>query len=391
MDAVNEAMQAFKQVALKGKKDERLTERVDSLATALHLLDVSLSTDSQIFEKLIVAVREPFVPLYEKFPMQAFQLSVSIFSFLFHEKIITQLTAGNKALQSSWEDVAESLLSGVLDFLETCSDITILRTVASALYPVLCRICFSTAFCSSITMGSTLRYTAFTLLVDSANEPMNKEMLRDPEYLGSRRLGAALYGSKDYVVLENLLLLVLIIAPKFEFMDQRSTFMREVFVMNHPEDTVCGESLARILTRPAERDSDLLQAQAIDVLAKSNLIPQPFDVTQVDSCGLRFPQKPPQQRLIVDYKSLLANVIKDEGYESFRMPFDQICGISFSAVDKKSLTKVVVQTSSAPRIQSRPLKVPDGQSPSVTFEILESDVLRFKRALRSRGIVSISA
>jgi len=25
-----------------------------------------------------------------------------------------QLTAGNKALQSSWEDVAESLLSGVL-------------------------------------------------------------------------------------------------------------------------------------------------------------------------------------------------------------------------------------------------------------------------------------
>jgi hypothetical protein len=50
------------------------------------------------------------------------------------------------------------------------------------------------------------------LLVDSANEPANKEMLRDPEYLGrwcihtrspfyadvasSRRLGATLYGSK---------------------------------------------------------------------------------------------------------------------------------------------------------------------------------------------------
>ena len=38
--------------------------------------------------------------------------------------------------------------------------------------------------------------------------------------------------------------------------------------------------------------------------------PQPFGITQIDSCGLRFPQKPPQQRLIVDYKSLLANVIK---------------------------------------------------------------------------------
>ena len=61
-----------------------------------------------------MAVREPLVPLYEKFPLQAFQLAAAIFSFLFHEKIVMQLTAGNKVLQSSWEGVAESLLSGVL-------------------------------------------------------------------------------------------------------------------------------------------------------------------------------------------------------------------------------------------------------------------------------------
>jgi hypothetical protein len=73
------------------------------------------------------------------------------------------------------------------------------------------------------------------------------------------------------------------------------------------------------------------------------------------------------------------------------VPFDRIRGISFSTVDQKSLIKVVVQTSSAPEVQLRPLKVPDGQSPCVTFEIKESDVLRFKRALRSRGIVSSSA
>lgn len=76
--------------------------------------DISLSTDSQIFEKLVVAVRQPFIPLYENFPFQAFQLSAGIFSFLFHEKIVMQLIAGNKTLQSSWEDVADSLLSGVL-------------------------------------------------------------------------------------------------------------------------------------------------------------------------------------------------------------------------------------------------------------------------------------
>ena len=76
----------------------------------------------------------------------------------------------------------------------------------------------------------------------------------------------------DYVILENLLLLVLIVAPKFEFMDKRSAFMREVFVTNHPENTMCGEGLARILTKPTERDSDLLQAQAIDILAQSNLM-----------------------------------------------------------------------------------------------------------------------
>lgn len=71
------------------------------------------------------------------------------------------------------------------------------------------------------------------------------------------------------------------------------------------------------------------------------------------------------------------------------MPFDQICGITFSAADKSSFVKVVARTSFAPTIQSRLLKVPDGQSPSVTFEIRENDVPRFKRALRTRGIVSI--
>ena len=134
MDSVNEAMKALKQVVLKGKKNKGLAERVDSLTTTLRLLvfrsardslkmvfyklfyeqDISLASDSQIFEKLVLAVREPFIPLYEKFPSESFQLSAAIFSFLFQEKIVMQLTAGNKVLQASWEDVAESLLSGVL-------------------------------------------------------------------------------------------------------------------------------------------------------------------------------------------------------------------------------------------------------------------------------------
>ena len=61
-----------------------------------------------------MAVREPLIRLYEEFPSQTFQLSAAIFSFLFHEKIVMQLTAGNKVLQSNWEGVAESLLSGIL-------------------------------------------------------------------------------------------------------------------------------------------------------------------------------------------------------------------------------------------------------------------------------------
>ena len=44
--------------------------------------DVSLSADSQIFEKLVAAVRQPFVPLYEKYPLHAFPLSAAIFFVL---------------------------------------------------------------------------------------------------------------------------------------------------------------------------------------------------------------------------------------------------------------------------------------------------------------------
>lgn len=78
--------------------------------------------------------------------------------------------------------------------------------------------------------------------------------------------------ASDYIILENLLLLVLIVAPKFESMDKRTSFMREVFVTNYPKDTTCAESLVKILAKPTERDSDILQAQAIDILAKSNLM-----------------------------------------------------------------------------------------------------------------------
>lgn len=74
------------------------------------------------------------------------------------------------------------------------------------------------------------------------------------------------------MILENLFLLVLIVAPKPESMDERSNFMREVFVMDYSEETICGENLASILAKPIERDPDLLQAQAIDVLANTNLM-----------------------------------------------------------------------------------------------------------------------
>jgi len=66
----------------------------------------------------------------------------------------------------------------------------------------------------------------------------------------------------DYVVLENLLLLVLIVAPGFESMGKRGAFVHEVFVTGYPEDTICGENLAKILTKPTGRDSDILQAAA---------------------------------------------------------------------------------------------------------------------------------
>jgi len=44
MDSVNEAMEALKRVALKGKKDKGLAERVDSLTT-LRLLVFSSARD----------------------------------------------------------------------------------------------------------------------------------------------------------------------------------------------------------------------------------------------------------------------------------------------------------------------------------------------------------
>lgn len=48
--------------------------------------------------------------------------------------------------------------------------------------------------------------------------------------------------------------------------------MREVFVTNCPGDTACGEGLAKLLAKPTEKDSDLIQAKAMDILAQNNLM-----------------------------------------------------------------------------------------------------------------------
>ncbi|KAH9917500.1 uncharacterized protein B0H18DRAFT_883766 [Fomitopsis serialis] len=192
----------LKKVISKSRiKDKR--KHVEVIQQVSSLLVANTADDTQ--KKLIKHLRQPLVPIFSAYPLPALQFASALFHHIYHEKVLTAL--GNQLLEEKrrWEDVLTSLLSGILVSLGSRNrSISAKDTIADALYPTLCDICFSlTAPMQSVDLRCTVRTMtaymrlicacrsiltlskAYTLLSDSAaSYATNQLKLRDKAVLG---------------------------------------------------------------------------------------------------------------------------------------------------------------------------------------------------------------
>lgn len=68
----------------------------------------------QLADKLTTCLRRPLVPIYGAFTAPALDFVANLSKFLYEEKILTEYTAGRHGQKAVYENVLDSLLSGVL-------------------------------------------------------------------------------------------------------------------------------------------------------------------------------------------------------------------------------------------------------------------------------------
>ncbi|CCL98019.1 uncharacterized protein FIBRA_00012 [Fibroporia radiculosa] len=325
--ALAELKKTVEKSRVKGKKS--YTETVNHCASHLVLLNQSKITPKSSI-KLADSFRKSFIPVYAGFPLPSLQLVAALFHTIYHEKVLPALGEQLQEQKMLWEEVLNSLLSGVLDFLEEAENdevrsITAKDAIATALYPILCDLCFSL---TAPMMSVNLRCTAYTLLSDSAvSHGGNQKKLRNDDILGGERIGRVIWRTRDYLALESLLTLFARLLPSIRDASsgrtKRTMFIQSVFVASQsPEVGSLGKTVADILENVSSADWDVTSRKIVDTLSKGSLaFPQPFTVDEVSACG----QIKQSDRLFVDDKALVANVLHgDDQYDTLNIPYPTV-------------------------------------------------------------------
>ncbi|KZT02012.1 uncharacterized protein LAESUDRAFT_815615 [Laetiporus sulphureus 93-53] len=397
--ALDVTRKAISRSHTKGKQQHANT--VEQVASHLILLKSSTLSSAAI-KKLVQLFRRPLVPLYSAFPLPSLQLSGAIFHKIYHEKFLAALGQQAHEQKTHAENILNSLLSGVLDFLdesetgsstEKSKRVKAKDAIGTALYPALCEICFSL---SAPMIGVELRCTAYALLSDSAAaHTANQQRLRDPALLGGERLGNAFWRTKDFLPMESLLNIFARILPSTKEAGssraKRSAFIRSVFVCPQlPETADAGQKVAELLEYVPSTEWEETSRRIVDVVAAASLaFPQPFAVNEVYACE----QAMQCDRLYVDDKTLVANVlVGDDQCEALEVPFSSVRKITIESDNEAagSDTRAVIEISEPPRLGKesvlKKVRREEHTQWTLEFKFGKTDLARFTKALQNRKL-----
>ncbi|KAI0003336.1 hypothetical protein BJV74DRAFT_525328 [Russula compacta] len=382
--AVRNAAAALKKAADPWNKEDR--ETADRIVSAAISVTGTPSLDRGFLDMLSGLLRRPFAELYLTHPGAALRLSAAIFATIIHDRISQSWKTRDPQSRSSWEQIGAILLAGVQDHVEAHSNDRVKMIVAQAYYAIICNVFFSVS--PSIPLSSysvSLRVSAYSLLSVTADGCVeNKLKLRDSKILGGAKLGRAITLTKDYLALEQLLILLAYLLPPTQGRAQgraeRLTFLRDCFV----DSTQCGKDLIELLRYVASPDWEVTSDKIVDILARDISVSQPFAMKSFVLNGSSDAQLNPINRFYLDRTSVLFNCEdEDSKIEGMHVPYDSI-----RQVDVSSSGTVVAQLLSPPQCHESLQVISDDAVIKMTIMIFPKDVKHFVRTLRIRGVTN---
>ncbi|KAI5124503.1 hypothetical protein M0805_003028 [Coniferiporia weirii] len=383
------ALQALKKIATKGKTKKSLLENIDNVSSSVVLLNSS-APSSVAFNKLASVLRSPLVPLYSSYSDPALNFSAIILNKIITDGLKPCLLETYKKgteLQAGWELVANSLLSGVIDFLENEETERSKAAIAKAFYSLICD--FFLKDDAQNNTGANLRYTAYTLLSDTAARHVpNQVKLRDEKLMGGHSLGMVISKTRDFAVLEVLFNLFARILPSFSASRKKhSSFIRDVFWDNFAEFPGCGVKIVRLLENTTGKDWEETTTKLFDMLSDADVsFPQPFDVDEVIVCENTYPQPEVSDRFYIDKTAFFINVQQEDGmYESLQIHYETVEEIRIIPT-KGGMTAITVKLKASPKIGDQLLSTASGTL-NLEVEVHSDDASRLSTALRHRKLV----
>ncbi|KDQ57838.1 hypothetical protein JAAARDRAFT_207297 [Jaapia argillacea MUCL 33604] len=383
MSGLKAAFNALKKAFPKAKVQKEVTDTIDHLGTSLKLL-AAASVSARELEQLAARLRGPLLPLYDCLAEPTLRFSAAIFEEVCKTKV--RETAKNEDIKGRWENVARSILSGVLDFCEGSNNAKTKDVIAASFYGILCQLCLPYSEASLFKLSASLRLAAYTLLVESCQgHPKNQDNLRQPRLLGGERLGFVLYHTKEFLVLESLLCLFAGLTPKGDGGRKDNTWIRQVWLSGAPKALQpCGNAVLSLL---ADKHPHNWEDKVVDSLARCDLsFPQAFNLSVVYACGVRFPQPTDSDRLYIDKTCFLANKkVADNVYESVQVELLSMQEIKLSTAPLT--TRVDIRLSHPPSVGETEMNLPKFTPLTMNFDLQNHLVERFLETLEARGLV----
>ncbi|KAJ7512046.1 hypothetical protein B0H11DRAFT_2268225 [Mycena galericulata] len=379
MDRVTHAIEALKKVSSTHKKDAIQTP-IGELNSVLHLL--KLSSSDKVLKTLSKLFTDKFRPLYEPFPAQMLHFCATVLAEIYREKVRPACDAQDFSIQLSWETVMKSIVSAVLDFLESKPSKSSRTAAANALYTTLCDMCYPQKVLFQW-QSPTLVFNINMLLAETlAEHPENQSLLRSEKVLGAKRLGSALSLSKDFFVIDSLLAFMGPLLPSRQVASKRAEFVDAVFA---PSLFPRSDQIKRLIAASTGTDWDPVATQIInDCLAKSDIsFPQPFYVTALRT---NTPLPNIVDPLYVDKKGLFANTEENGVFDSYQVPFESMERIKLGAPSLFD-TPVAIYLCAEPLVGASPET--QMKKCNMMFQVKTPEVARFVEALKARGLDQI--
>jgi hypothetical protein len=261
-------------------------------------------------------------------------------------------------------------------------------TVAQAFYSILCNAFFSVSTPVPLTKYSVpLRVSVYSLLSTTADSCLeNKDKLRDNKILGGTRLGRVITKTKDYLALEQLLILLAYLLPhtshtagRMAGRPERLRFLQDCF----DDSTEPGKDLIDLLKYVVSPDWEITSDKIVDILAHDISVAQPFVMNSFALRGVSGARPSPVHRFYLDRTSILFNFEdEDGGIEGMHVPYTSV-----EHVDISTSGTVVAKLALPPLCHDSLRMLSDGAVIHMTVVLSPPDVERFARTLRARRMV----